>query len=137
MNFKQQEQLRKLPVPIDTINDWLNGNPPHKIYETHIYVLQAEETAKQLVSMTLGYIETRLVLPQELLEISTTALQVYRTLLKNLDNPTESPIIRDLAAVTYQLVRNTVSMMDNLQIKQCGPPLDYQVKAAFTIYRQS
>lgn len=134
MKLKHLELLKKLPVPFDTVVEWMNGNPPNPIYRIPVFVLEAEATTTELIKLTLDWHKAKVARPQLLLEVSTTALQTFRTRYSTMEEPGNDQSMRDLAAVTYQLICNTIAMMDNLTIKQCPEPLYYEIFAEFSIH---
>lgn len=134
MKLKHVQLLRRLPVPFDTVVDWMNGNPPHPLYLKHLHVIDSDRTAAMLVDESVEYLTIGMIRPQELFDLSYFALQSFRTMYPDVADPEHDSSMRELAAVIFQMISNTVDCMSRLQIGPCGSPLAHEVVVMLLTY---
>lgn len=134
MKLKHLELLRKLPVPFETVVDWMNGNPPHPLYLKHMHVLETDKVATILIEDSLEYLQMGMIPPHELFELGYGCMLAFRTMHPEVTDPENDQTMRELAAITFQMVSNTVDCMDRLQIGPCGSPLAHEVVVMLITY---
>ncbi len=134
MKLKHLELLRKLPVPFDTVVDWMNGKPPHPLYQQHDHALETNDNVAIFIDDAIEYLDMGMIRPQELIDLSYFSLVAFRKRYPTIGNPNTDPTMRELAAVVYQLVSNTRTMMDNIKIGACGSPLAHEFVVMLKIY---
>ena len=134
MKLKHLELLRKLPVPFETVVDWMDGKPPHPLDLKHLHVLDTDRTTAMLVDESVEYLAIGMIRPQELFDLSYLTLQAFRTMYPDVADPENDPTMRELAAIIFQMVSNTVDCMSRLQIGPCGSPLAHEVVVMLITY---